>query len=111
MTILSNGNIIVGNNIDFSSSSSARAKVVGRITGAVTNRTVCFDFHNDGSNLHFIAWQDKNCDQTYSANPGTTIANDKTMGPFKENAKKMYYRFAIDAKATLIVVKGAIYKE
>ena len=111
VTITSNGNITVDNNIDFSSSSGRRPKIVGRITGNIVNRTACFDFHNDGGNLHFIAWQDKNCDQSYSGNAGTTIANDKTMGPFKENAKKMYYRFGIGAKATLIVVKGAIFKE
>ena len=34
-------------------------------------------------NLHFIAWQDKNCDQSYSGNVGTTIANDKTMAKKK----------------------------
>ena len=109
VTIRYDGTITVNNNGD--TTSVAPKKITGPAPNPVTNKTVCFDFHNDGGNLHFIAWQDNNCNQTYSAKTSNTVIDDNTAGPFKANAKKMYYKLDSGAKATLILVKGAIFKE
>lgn len=105
------GTITVVNNGD------ATSVTPGKLKGSsadkpVTNKTACFDFHNDGGNLHFIAWEDKNCDQNYTGTPGSsTVIDDTSGGPFKANAKKMYYKIDRGAKATSVVAKGAIFKE
>ena len=105
VTIKSDGTITVNNNGDTSSVASKK------LTGAVTNKTVCFEFHNDGGVLHFIAWEGNNCNKTYSATVSNFLINVTSAGPFKANAKKMYYQFTAGAKVSLIVVKGAIFKE
>ena len=111
VTIRSNGDIIVNNNIDSSSSSGQEAQDRWPYYSNIVNRTVCFDFHNDGGNLHFITWEDKKCDQSYTATVGVTVIDDTTGGPFKANAKKTYYKIDSGAKATLVVAKGAIFKD
>ena len=105
VTISDDGTIAVNNNGDTTSVTSKK------MTVPVTNKTVCFDFHNEGGNLHFVAWEDKNCDQSYSGTPGTTVIDAERGGAFKANAKKMYYQVSSGAKVTLILVKGAIFKE
>ena len=106
VTIKPDGTITVNNNGDTASIAP------GKMSGSVTNRTVCFDFHNDGGNLHLIAWEDKKCDQSYTGTPGSsTVIDDTSGGTFKANAKKMYYKIDRGAKATLVVAKGAIFKE
>ena len=106
VTIHSDGTVFVRNNRTDGAKRFPKA-----ITGGMTNKTICFEFHNDGGILHFIAWQDNKCHQTYSGTPGSPIIDDKKGGPFKENAKKMYYKFDPSAIATLVLVKGAIFKE
>ena len=105
VTIKSDGTVTVDNNGDKTSVTPKK------ITGAVTNKTVCFEFHDDGGVLHFIAWEGNNCNTTYSATVSNFLIDDTSAGPFKANAKKMYYQFTAGAKATLILVKGAIFKE
>ena len=109
VTIKDDGTISVNNNGD--KTSVASKKITGTAPNLVTNKTVCFDFHNDGGILHFIAWQDKNCDKSYSGKTSNTVIDDTSAGPFKANAKKMYYQFSSGARVSLILVKEPIFKE